>query len=558
MASRPKKARRKAGSAPRPASLAPRKPKKRSLKGVKRKKLTRPKGTTCTTRRVRTKSGKRRTVKVCRRKPAKKPTPATGFTPTPTAPGAGPAPLPPPAVPPAPPPAPSPGTVPPAPADLSVAGAQRLLWRAGFGPRPGQAEQLAALGLDGAVAALVRPSGEARLEGPEPRDEDGNPLAPADFWGHDHCWWLDRMVRTDQPLVERMTLVWHDWFATSTAKVGSQRHMLDQNALLRRHALGSFRDLLRDITTDPAMLVWLDGLDNSRWRPNENFAREVMELFTLGAGRGAYTEQDVREAARAFTGFTATWQDGVGFVDFRFSATRHDTGTKTIFGQTGAWGWEDVIDLCLHHPMHASFFVTKLWSSFVPVPPDEATQAHLQQLYTGSGFQIAPVVEAILRHPALHHGPAMTKPPVVFQAGLLRAMERGIDTDAWAWLGAWAGQLLFQPPDVSGWDDDAWLDTSSWGGRWFSVMTAVWDRVVDPWSATAPYDATETPEQAVQRVLAFFGIPRISPECHEGLLAFARDAIPADLPTWAAGARRGMRQNALRLLLLSSADLQTC
>ena len=125
--------------------------------------------------------------------------------------------------------------------------AERLLWRAGFGPRRGEAQALAGLGLQGAVHKLVYPGAE-RLIGRPPRDDKGHPLAPADAWGHDHCWWLDRMVRTSRPLVERMTLVWHDWFATSNAGVGSQQLMLKQNQLFRSHALGSFKTLLLDVT----------------------------------------------------------------------------------------------------------------------------------------------------------------------------------------------------------------------------------------------------------------------------------------------------------------------
>jgi hypothetical protein len=140
--------------------------------------------------------------------------------------------------------------------------ARRLLWRAGFGPRPGQAERLAKHGLDRAVHSLTHPRSR-RLKGPRPVDEDHRPLAPRDAWGHDHCWWLDRMVRSEAPLVERMTLVWHDWFATS--KDGAtQGLMLRQNALLRRHALGSFERLAVEITRDPAMLLWLNGVDNRK------------------------------------------------------------------------------------------------------------------------------------------------------------------------------------------------------------------------------------------------------------------------------------------------------
>ena len=317
------------------------------------------------------------------------------------------------------------------------------------------------MGLDAAVNELLSPPA-AQLIGPAPVDDDGNPLAPEDLWGHAHCWWLDRMVRSNQPLVERLTLVFHDWFATSNDKVGSWKFMLDQNGLLRSHALGSFRDLLLDITHDPAMLLWLDGIENTKYDPNENYAREVMELFTLGADRGAYTEKDVRELARAFTGWRATWTDPDGWVNFRYDPNRHDTGNKTVFGQTGNYDWQSACDLCLHNAFHPSFFVTKLWSYFVPTALDEATQAALQDILVYSGLGIAPVVRAILRHPALYADSALTKPPVVYTAGMLRATQQFITTTAWSWLDDGAGQFLFYPPNVSGWDDRRWLDTSSW------------------------------------------------------------------------------------------------
>ena len=143
------------------------------------------------------------------------------------------------------------------------------------------------------------------------------------------------MVRTSRPLVERMTLVWHDWFATSNEGVGSQRLMLDQNELFRSHALGSFQQLLLDVTHDPAMLLWLNGTENRKDAPNENYAREMMELFTLGADTGAYTERDVREQARSLTGWQDRWSKNDGPVDFHFDPADHDDGVKTVFGKKG-------------------------------------------------------------------------------------------------------------------------------------------------------------------------------------------------------------------------------
>jgi Protein of unknown function (DUF1800) len=279
-----------------------------------------------------------------------------------------------------------------------------LLWRAGFGPKPGQAAAVARKGLSRAVDELVNPP-KSRLIGPRPTDDDGAPLAPRDAWGHDHLWWLDRMVRSNRPLVERMTLVWHDWFATSNAGVASQKWMLHQNDFMRRHALGSFETLLLGLTKDPAMLIWLNGRDNTKWSPNENYARELMELFTLGAGRG-YTEDDVREQARALTGWRNDWREGLGDVNFRYDPARHDTGVKVVFGKRGNFDWQGAARLCIRHPLHASFFVRKLWSYFIPVPPPAATQQALVRLYRQqdfmgeAGYHGHPQASAALHRPA--------------------------------------------------------------------------------------------------------------------------------------------------------------
>src|SRR5436305_12182062 len=154
------------------------------------------------------------------------------------------------------------------------------------------------------------------------------------------------MVRTSRPLVERMALVWHDWFATSNAGVGSQKLMLQQNELFRRHGLGSFERLLVDVTANPAMLLWLNGTENSKDAPNENDAREMMELFTLGADRGAYTERDVREQARSLTGWQNEWKEGVGDYDFHFDRREHDAGMKVVFRKSGRYDWQAACRLC--------------------------------------------------------------------------------------------------------------------------------------------------------------------------------------------------------------------
>jgi hypothetical protein len=539
------------------------------------KKPTRRKAVKKTCRTVRIKNSKRKR-RICTTKKAaaaKKKVAVTkpGVTkPAPAAaivagsPVADPSPAAPPVTTPEQPPVNAPAQQPPATSDVrvydgvfGVREAQRLLWRAGFGPRPGEAEALAGEGLLAAVRRLTRPSAGATLTGAEPVLEDGSPIAPLDAWGHDHLWWLDRMVRSDQPLVERMTLIWHDWFATSNSDVNNQALMHDQNELLRRGALGSFADLLRDVTADPAMLVWLSAISNERWSPNENYAREMMELFTLGADRGAYTETDVRELARALTGWQATWSDGLGFHDFRFAPNHADTDAKTLWAGTsyersGAYDWRDACTLCLDNPYHRSFFVSKLWSYFVPSPPDSATQAQLEALYVNSAHSIGAVVEAILLHPDLYRGAPLVKPPAVYAAGLLRATGQTIATDAWTWLCEMAGQQLFYPPNVAGWNDRAWLDTSRLYGRWYMA-----DYAVRTGARTgADYSgSSENGEQALGAALDYVGRPGLTSETLATLRAFADQPGPVGIN---AATSRALRQNALRQLIASCPDHQVC
>ena len=438
--------------------------------------------------------------------------------------------------------------------------AKRLLDRAGFGPTPGQALTVSQLGLDAAVSALVNPNGSG-LAGPEPHVDDGQPLAPTDAWGHDHLWWLDRMVRATNPLPERLALIFHDWFATSNAGVDNAQHMIDQSNLFRNGGLGSFLQLAIDVTKDPAMLVWLNGNENRRSAPNENYARELMELFTLGAdrhvdlGTDAYTEDDIREAAKALTGWRNDWSSELGNYNFRFDPNRHSTANKTIFGQTANWNWDDVPRLCLENPAHPSFFVKKLWSYFIPQPPHPTTQAALESLYTSNSYAIKPIVEAILKHPDFYEGPPMVKPPVVFTASLLRARGSFIDRDSWTWLCDMAGQQLFWPPNVSGWDDTRWLDTSRMRARWLIITYVFEDRYVDPWDDSAPYDPNEAPEPALDSALAAWDYPPLRSQQQNELLRFSQNAFPVSLATWQRGPYRAMRQNALRQLIAISPDL---
>jgi hypothetical protein len=506
--------------------------------------------------RVVRRKGKRRREYYCARPHRGKPKPpAQGGSPTPT-----PTPSPPVVVPPPPPAVSGPPVegVPVYDGPFGRREAERLLWRAGFGPTRGQGDALAQFGVQGAVRSLTRPQVPEQLIGPEPPGGRANPLIGN---GNDHLWWFDRMVRTNRPLIERMTLIWHDWFATSNTGVNSVTMMLTQNEMFRREGLGPFRQLLLNIASDGAMLKWLNGTANKKGRPNENYARESMELFSLGADRGAYTEFDVREMARAHTGWASDPDpegQGDARINFRIWPPIHDQGEKTIFGQTGNFDWADATRLCWEHPLHPSFLVDKLWSYFIPTPPDDGTRAALEGAYTAGGSVVLPLVEAILMHPDLYRGESMVKPPVVFAAGLVRTLGKGVGGAIFTWT-EMAGQRLFYPPNVDGWHDHAWLDTTTMRARWMIVYYLLNDGWIDMGSQeAATYDPAETPSRAVARALDFWGDPPFSDASREALERWAAETLSVMSTGLTPSQRRAMRQNALRHLVGASPDLQLC
>jgi len=327
--------------------------------------------------------------------------------------------------------------------------------------------------------------------------------------------------------------------------------------VIRAHALGTFPALLDASAHSPAMLYYLDNDTSTAGNPNENYARELMELYALGADRGAYTEDDVRELARALTGWRADWSEALGTHNIRFDPNRFDATSKTIFAGTGHQrsgnlGWRDAVNAVVDHPLHPSFVVLKLCSYFIPPPPSHTTQLELEALYRSSGEQLMPLVRAILVHPDLHQGGTLVKPPAVYNAGLLRARGRGIDTDAWTWLGATAGQMLGLPPNVSGWNDRAWLNTSTFSARW-SIANYV---LVGGTVADAAYQGvTETPAQAVDAALACWGRPNLTAQHRAALDRVAGEPwLRTDY--WNAHTFYAQRQNVLRQLVVAAPDFQ--
>jgi uncharacterized protein (DUF1800 family) len=274
------------------------------------------------------------------------------------------------------------------------------------------------------------------------------------------AWWLDEMRRTPSPLSERMTLFWHNHFVSSDQKVRSPQLMYRQNVLLRRYALGNFGTLLHEIARDPAMVIYLDNASNRKGQPNENFAREVMELFTLGEGH--FGEADVKEAARAFTGWGVDPDRG----EFVFRVAQHDDGYKTVLSRAGYMNGDDVLDVLLAHPRTAEHIVEKLWREFVSATPEPTEVKRIARVFRDSGYEIEAALRALLTSDAfyaLSHRAALIKSPVELIVGTLRQFDFSTsEMLPFALSTAQLGQNLFAPPNVKGWPGgETWINSTT-------------------------------------------------------------------------------------------------
>jgi len=277
------------------------------------------------------------------------------------------------------------------------------------------------------------------------------------------AWWLYRLLDTPDPLLEKTTIFWHGHFATGAEKVRNPRLMYQQNQLLRSHALGRFPDLVQGISRDPAMLIYLDSVTNRKAHPNENFAREVMELFCLGEGN--YTEKDVQEMARCFTG----WE--IRRNKFYFNRFQHDNGEKTILGKSGNFGGKEGVRLILDQKAAPRFIVWKMMRYFMfdePAPPDSLVNPLAEQFFK-EGYDIAKLVERILNSQLFYSEHCIgrkVRSPVEFAIGLLRGLESKADVYNLREELAQLGQTLFYPPNVKGWDGGrTWINSSTLLGR---------------------------------------------------------------------------------------------
>ena len=355
---------------------------------------------------------------------------------------------------------------------------RRLLQRVGLGPRPGELNAAVARGFDATVATLTQPA---------PSSDPGVAATPVPDFGPPiqrltktaslearqaqrrgqaaqtrqlQVWWLDRMVAVDAPFPERMTWFWHDHFATSITKVRLAQLMSIQNVTQRQLGRGDFRALAYAMLIDPAMLVWLDGGGNRVGRPNENLAREFMELFTLGVGN--YTETDVRQAARALTG----WQVNYSTDSPVFRRRAHDAGPETVLGASNNYYATSLVDRILSQPATPRYLAQRIWARYVAdTPPDPAT---LDQLVTAYGprHDITALVTAVVRSPGFRDpASVLVREPVLWLIAALRALRLPASRLPPAALAAaltGLGEVPFAPPNVGGWPaGPQWLTTAA-------------------------------------------------------------------------------------------------
>ncbi len=390
------------------------------------------------------------------------------------------------------------------------------------------------------------------------------------------AWWLYRMLYGGHPLREKLTLFWHNHFATSNLKVNNAGFMLGQYELMRRHAQGNFRTLLVQMSHDPAMLIWLDTNQSQRNQPNENYARELMELFSLGinhprqAGRRNYTEQDIREAARAFTGWRLRNRQAV------FTASDHDDSDKNVLGQRGRWRAQDIVRICLEQEAAPYFIVRKL-CRFLISETIAFTPELLEPLaaeFRRSDFDCGALVEGVLRS-NLFFAPlayrTKVKAPVELALGIVRGLEGHVDQGSPNRFGTLAlataleglGQRLFYPPNVAGWEGgQAWLNGQTFLLRQNLALglTSTTDdnfgRRTDP-ARLARQHNRHGDEELVDLFLRLFLQGDVLPASRSRLVDYARQAKQQAYPFfWTTQDAADQRTRAVCHLVLSLPEFQ--
>lgn len=393
---------------------------------------------------------------------------------------------------------------------ITVAAAERhdiehLLRRTGFTATTDAVDALDGLSWEEAVEAVLD-----LTDAPDP--DDGvptvdRPPAPIRDWSNDYRnmvhYWLDRCATTPTPIVEKMTLFWHGVLTSSAGGVPLGA-ILDQHQLYRRKGLGGVHELVTDVAIDPAMLVYLDGRSSHRWSPNENFPRELLELFCLGVGN--YTEADVRAASQAFTGYRIDDED----KSYYFDAHWHDDTNKTFMGVTKNWDGPAIIDHILNGPVRpvaARHIARRLWSFLAYPDPSDDVISTIATAFASADLQMIPLLRAILLHPEFRSERArngLARSPI--ELAVAAMMHTGLTSREMRpdWSLAEMGQRPFRPPNVDGWTtNEGWFSTATvWGRKQFADQVA---RVGNDVGMFEGLDALD-PDAAAVAALDAFGV----------------------------------------------------
>lgn len=399
----------------------------------------------------------------------------------------------------------------------AIADIQHLLRRTEFVARPARVAELTPLTIEQAVDNVLDFA------------PNGAPQVPADLRVHQDgrgwqqyeqavAWWLGNMVSLPRPMQEKMTLFWHGHFTSAWESINRADHMTRQNQLYREMALGNFVTLTQRMSIEPAMLVYLSNANNKKGSPNENFARELLELFTLGVGN--YTEDDVLAAARAWTGHNADWPA----YNYQFFPARHDNGNKTFFGATRNWDGPDIVNEILRDNaakrlVAARFIAKKLFSFFAYPNGPTAVINQLADVFLAANFELRPLLRALLTHPEFYSASArqgLVRTPVEFAVAVLVHTGLGATELGYSWQGERMGQALFNPPNVAGWKQNAaWMNTSALSARAGMARHVTWIlRRNDGFG----FLNTMTVDAAVDHVANYFGITSMSPTTRAALV----------------------------------------
>ena len=461
--------------------------------------------------------------------------------------------------------------------DNDIALIAHLMRRAGFGATYAELEERAARGYEATVEDLLHP------EGGPPAEQDlfDRYEAPSDAVGFRKAslpQWFYTMVRTGRPLEEKMALFWHGLFATAAVKVEANELLTGQIETFRTHSLGNFRTILVEVSKDPAMSFWLDNCQSHKEEPNENYGRELLELFAMGVGN--YTEDDVKAAARAFTGWTFR-QVAVGpyrsvFPTFEYIAEDHDDGEKEFLGEQGRFNGEDIIDIIVRQPATARFVAAKLHNFFVSDEPDEEAIQTLARVYFESAYNIRSVMRTLLLSDFFKEARfAKVKSPVEMIVGISR-LAGDLDLAGNTYLAdvipldlideavvrsANMGQEPLNPPTVEGWHTGKeWVDS----GTLIERINYASTRVGDPGKPgvrsirerLAAGRAGLTPDELVDGCLELIGCYEVSDITREGLVEYAGQIDGHKLDTGKGSEAFGQTVASMLTFIVSTPDFQ--